>query len=88
MVYGGRSVGSKASFQEVQYIHDQLLTGLLGTRDEVARILIGNKSDIEPERCMWLWLCMCCSCVVLVSARGGLNVNVAVGRSPQRKAVS
>ncbi len=44
------SVASRKSFEAVSFIHDKLLTNLLGTTDAVARVLIGNKSDIASRK--------------------------------------
>ncbi len=47
---GCGSVASRSSFEAVSFIHDKLLTNLLGTTEAVARVLIGNKSDIPAHR--------------------------------------
>ena len=49
------SVTSKYSFEIVKYINDRLLTNLMGT-NSVARVLVGNKCDLEQERCVRTWV--------------------------------
>ena len=44
------SVTSRYSFEIVNYIHNKLLTNLMGSTKDVPRVLIGNKADLEIER--------------------------------------
>ncbi len=44
------SVASRRSFEAVNFIHDKLMTNLLGSTEAVARVLVGNKSDVQSHR--------------------------------------
>lgn len=45
------SIASQTSFQELMEIREQILS-IKGTLD-VPLILVGNKCDLEVERCIW-----------------------------------
>eukprot|EP00753_Platysulcus_tardus_P004701 PLAT12595.2.p1 GENE.PLAT12595.2~~PLAT12595.2.p1 ORF type:complete len:348 (+),score=115.30 PLAT12595.2:59-1102(+) len=44
------SVTSRYSFDVLTFIHDRLLTSMLGSSDNITCVLIGNKVDMERER--------------------------------------
>jgi len=44
------SVCSRESFRVCEFIHDKLLTNLMGGTTSVPLVLVGNKSDLEHQR--------------------------------------
>jgi hypothetical protein len=78
------SVSSRSSFQEIQYIHDQLLTSLLGTKD-VARLLIGNKIDVGSEKCVCGVVCATYALPKPFSCECSRQVSTAEGEDLARR---
>lgn len=48
------SVAWRRSVEIAKYIHDTLLTNLMGASVDIPMILVGNKCDLEAERCAGL----------------------------------
>lgn len=44
------SVTNWRSLKDAQFVHDNLLTNLMGTTDDIPIVLVGNKCDLDSER--------------------------------------
>ena len=44
------SVCNRYSFQTVEYINDKLLTNMMGSTDNIPRVLVANMNDLEEYR--------------------------------------
>lgn len=44
------SVAKKKTLEDAKFIHDNLLTNLMGTAADIPVVLVGNKCDLEAER--------------------------------------
>jgi len=44
------SVTNRRTFQDAEFIHDNLLTNLMGATNDIPIVLVGNKCDLDSER--------------------------------------
>lgn len=44
------SVTNLRSLRDAEFIHDNLLTNLMGTMEDIPIVLVGNKCDLDSDR--------------------------------------
>lgn len=46
------SVTNRRTLEDAEFVHDNLLTNLMGTTEDIPIVLVGNKCDLDSERCV------------------------------------
>ena len=44
------SVTNRRTLEDAEFVHDNLLTNLMGTTEDIPIVLVGNKCDLDSER--------------------------------------